>query len=89
MDLKSSKYALLDAILSLTKGIDRASEIQNEEEKLAAFMEEALEPLLQVSKCSDFIVNKGHYFGTEFEHNGARALTEEEQFALKEFLKHF
>ena len=89
MNLKSSKYALLEAILSLTKGIDRASHIEDEEEKLGAFMEAALEPLLTVSKCNDFIVNKGHFFGSEFEHNGAKALTEEEQFALKEFLKHF
>jgi len=37
--------------------------------------------LLSVSKCPDFIINKGHYFGTN--------LSDEEKDDLIEFLKTF
>ncbi len=37
--------------------------------------------LLSVSKCPDFIVNKGHYFGTN--------LSDSDKNALIEFLKTF
>ena len=47
------------------------------------------QPLLDVSKCPDFVVNKGHYFGTEFlpESEGETPLSDEDKAALIEFLK--
>jgi hypothetical protein len=47
-------------------------------------------PLLQLSKCPDFIVNRGHYFGTSYlEEEKDRALTDDQKRALIEYLKTF
>jgi hypothetical protein len=47
-----------------------------------------VDPLLQISKCPDFVVNRGHYFGTRYlkEEPG---LSDEDKDALIEFLKTF
>ena len=46
------------------------------------------EPLLELNKCPDFVVNRGHYFG-----NGQTAdepsLSDDDKHALIEFLKTF
>ncbi len=44
--------------------------------------------LLKYSKCPDFVVNRGHYFGTDF-FPGEPGLKNEEKEALIEFLKTF
>jgi hypothetical protein len=44
--------------------------------------------LLQVSKCPDFVVNRGHYFGTSFFKEEA-PLSDDDKRALIEFLKTF
>lgn len=46
------------------------------------------EPLMQVSKCPDFIVNRGHYFGTSYA-TGEAPLSDKEKLALIEYLKTF
>jgi len=48
--------------------------------------DDLVEPLLALSKCPDFIVNRGHYFGTDYfaEESG---LSESEKRALIAFLK--
>ena len=43
--------------------------------------------LMKLSKCPDYIVNRGHYFGTGYD--GERKLTDAEKEALIEFLKTF
>jgi hypothetical protein len=64
------------------------------------FMKKAAGPLLNVSKCSDFVVNRGHYFGTEYSPDvidrswtaldgTSRGLTDEEKEALIKYLKTF
>ena len=40
-----------------------------------------VDPLVKLSKCPDYVVNRGHYFGTN--------LSDEEKWALIEFLKTF
>jgi hypothetical protein len=47
-----------------------------------------IDEMLSVSKCKDFVVNKGHYFGTSF-FAEEPALTEAEKKALIAFLKTF
>jgi hypothetical protein len=44
------------------------------------------QPLMDLSKCPDYIVNRGHYFGTSM-FKEEPALTDEEKNALIEFLK--
>ncbi len=54
-----------------------------------------VDPLLAVSKCPDFVVNRGHYFGTGYIDPGApdpvqeAALSDSDKRALIEFLKTF
>jgi hypothetical protein len=51
--------------------------------------------MLAVSKCPDFVVNRGHYFGTGFVDPGSTdpigepALSDDDKRALIEFLKTF
>ncbi|EKE73658.1 c-type cytochrome [Gallaecimonas xiamenensis] len=47
-----------------------------------------LKPLLDVNKCPDFVVNKGHYFGTGYL-EGEPGLSDEDKRALIAFLKTF
>jgi len=47
--------------------------------------------LLEVSKCRDFVINKGHYFGTDYlpASEGEPGLSDADKKALIEFLKTF
>jgi hypothetical protein len=45
--------------------------------------------LLAASKCPDFVVNRGHYFGTSFFKDEPQGLSDEDKRALIEFLKTF
>ena len=45
-------------------------------------------PLLELNKCPDFVVNRGHYFGTSFV-AGEPGLSDEDKRALIEFIKTF
>jgi hypothetical protein len=45
-----------------------------------------VEPLLEASKCPDFVVNRGHYFGTDY-FKEEPGLSDEDKRALIEFLK--
>ncbi len=45
-----------------------------------------VKPLLEVSKCPDFVVNRGHYFGTEY-FSEEPGLSDQDKRALIEFLK--
>jgi hypothetical protein len=46
--------------------------------------------LLKLSKCPDFVVNRGHYFGTSyFKEKDEPGLSDDDKWALIEFLKTF
>jgi len=47
-----------------------------------------VDPLLELSKCPDFVVNRGHYFGTDYV-KGQPGLSDTDKRALIEFLKTF
>ena len=47
-----------------------------------------VEPLLALSKCPDFVVNRGHYFGTD-KFKEEPGLSDADKRALVEFLKTF
>jgi hypothetical protein len=51
----------------------------------AAFTD-LVKPLLAISKCPDFVVNRGHYFGTEY-FAEEQPLTDADRRALVAFLK--
>jgi len=46
------------------------------------------DPLFELSKCPDFVVNRGHYFGTSYD-KYEPALNDGDKRALIEFLKTF
>jgi hypothetical protein len=47
------------------------------------------DPLVGLSKCPDFVVNRGHYFGTKLDKTGEAPLNDSDKHALIEFLKTF
>ena len=47
------------------------------------------QPLLALSKCPDFEVNRGHYFGTSMAEPDEPGLSDADKRALIEFLKTF
>ena len=47
-----------------------------------------VEPLMTLSKCPDYVVNRGHYFGTSYQKEEA-PLSDNDKLALIEFLKTF
>jgi hypothetical protein len=67
----------------------------------ASWLAKLREPLLKLSKCPDFVVNRGHYFGTakfndtdglsddEKAFGTEPVLSEEDKRALIEFIKTF
>lgn len=87
IDLEASKLHLISAINHLITAIAESSKISDEKEAAKKFMEIAGPSLLRVSKCDDFVVNKGHYFGTKYMKN-KKGLSSQEQKALIEFMKH-
>jgi len=71
------------------------------DEELLAWLKNLREPLLKLSKCPDFVVNRGHYFGTakfnemeglsedEKSFGPEPALSDDDKRALIEFIKTF
>ena len=86
IDLDSSKLDLAKLLLKIKADLKA---VEGKSEKEAAEVFKGLVPdLLKVSKCPDFVVNKGHYFGTALSKEGP-ALSDEDKRALIEFLKTF
>jgi hypothetical protein len=56
------------------------------DEQAKAVLSDLVEPMLEVSKCPDFVVNKGHYFGTDYALD-EKGLSDADKKALIEFLK--
>jgi hypothetical protein len=77
---------VLDLARTLKEALLRLPPNSSDEEARKVF-ENLREPLLALSKCNDFVVNRGHYFGTG--HEGEPGLTDADKRALIEFLKTF
>jgi len=71
----------------LTLGKRAIAEVKQKKD-LRLILPGLIDDLLAVSKCKDFVVNKGHYFGTRF-FDEEPALSDAEKGALIEFLKTF
>jgi hypothetical protein len=56
------------------------------DEQLRAKFANAVPAMLKLSKCPDFVVNRGHYFGTAMSPDGS-GLSDDDKRALIEFLK--
>ena len=86
IDLESSKLDLAKLLLKMKTDL-KAVEGKSEQEAAAIF-KNLVPDLLQVSKCPDYVVNRGHYFGTSMLKEEP-PLSDEDKRALIEFLKTF
>lgn len=78
---------VLAVLLKIKGDLKALPEDASDEEARRVFMD-LTEPLLELSQCPDFVVNRGHYFGTSY-FTQERELTDEDKRALIEFLKTF
>jgi hypothetical protein len=81
MNMDPDNPNLLQGLAGLTRGIIRVRNpnLKNDDQRYAAFISEAAGPMMRASKCPDFVLDRGHYFG--------EGLTDEEKKALVAFLK--
>ena len=81
-----------DRLWDLTKKAKKdlkAAENEPPEKKREVFAN-LVDPLLELSKCPDFVVNRGHYFGTSYlKDKDEPGLSDDDKYALIEFLKTF
>jgi hypothetical protein len=83
----AAKVAAL--LIDIEKALKSLPEAASDAELREAFAQRNLGPrLLEFSKCPDFVVNRGHYFGTGYV-AGEPALNDEDKRALIGFLKTF
>jgi hypothetical protein len=68
--------------------LERALQELKSEEDFRAVANKLVDDLLAVSKCMDFVLNKGHYFGTDA-FTEEPGLSDADKYALVEFLKTF
>jgi hypothetical protein len=96
---KAHKQKLLAFLRMAKKDLKALPEGASDEEARKAFAN-LVEPLLELSRCPDFVVNRGHYFGTsEFKADpelgderyfeGETPLSDADKRALIEFVKTF
>jgi hypothetical protein len=89
IDLQKKKE-VLGLLLDIKHDLDELPENATDDQARAQF-KPLVPKLLEVSKCRDFVVNKGHYFGTDFlpAAEGEPGLSDADKLALIEFLKTF
>jgi hypothetical protein len=58
------------------------------DDQAAAVFKNLVPDLIKLSKCPDYVVNRGHYFGTSF-FKEEPPLSDDDKWALIEFLKTF
>jgi len=86
----SKKGEVLDLLLDIKHDLAELPPNATDEQARNQFAP-LVPKLLEVSKCRDFVVNKGHYFGTDFlpPGEGEPGLSDADRLALIEFLKTF
>ncbi len=73
-------FELAKLIIKIKRNLKELPDDASDEQARAIFAD-LIEPLLELSKCPDFVVNRGHYFGTKLE--------DADKHALIAFLKRF
>ena len=80
---------VLDLLLRLKRDLKALPRDASDEEGRTVFAN-LRRPLLALNKCRDFVVNRGHYFGTSFlKDKDEPGLSDTDKRALIEFLKTF
>jgi hypothetical protein len=80
---------VLDLLLTLKRDLKALPKDASDEDARKVFAN-LRRPLLALNKCRDFVVNRGHYFGTSFlKDKDEPGLSDADKRALIEFLKTF
>lgn len=79
---------LLDLVLKISADLQKLPPGASDYEAKKVFAN-VVDQLLELSKCPDFIVNRGHYFGTDRFTGGEPGLSDADKRALIAFLKRF
>jgi hypothetical protein len=74
-------FGLLKVLWQVKKDVQALPDSPSIEQLRVAFA-----PLIEESTCPDYVVNRGHYFGTDFT-RGDHGLSDAQKLALIEFLK--
>jgi hypothetical protein len=76
---------LFEFVNALLKDLKKLGDKPSDDEARKVFAN-LVGPMLKLSKCPDFVVNRGHYFGTD-RFKEEPGLSDEDKYALIEFLK--
>lgn len=79
---------LLELVIKLADDLHKLGKNASDAEAKRVFSN-VVDQMLDLSKCPDFIVNRGHYFGTDKFVGGEPPLNDDEKKALIAFLKRF
>ncbi len=85
LDLAEHGKKILELLKRLKHDLERLPPNASDEQARQVFTN-VVGPLMEVSKCPDYVVNRGHYFGTD-KFSEEPALTDEDKRSLIEFLK--
>jgi hypothetical protein len=78
-------HKLVELLIRIKRDLKALPRNPTDEQARDAFAD-VVEPLLALSKCPDFVVNRGHYFGTD-QFAEEPGLSDQEKHDLIEFLK--
>jgi hypothetical protein len=79
---------LFSLVIKMGTDLKKLPQSATDEERRKVFAN-LVDPLLELSKCPDLIVNRGHYFGTEKFAGGEAGLSDDDKHALIAFLTRF
>ncbi|WP_426994289.1 hypothetical protein [Methylomonas sp. CM2] len=84
-------FHLIKVLKDVKKALKAIPQGASDEEAIKVFDDRKIvDDMLSVSKCPDFVVNRGHYFGTDYlAEEKDRALSDADKEALIELLKTF
>ena len=89
IDRVEHKKKLASLLIRIKRALKAIPRDATDEDARKIFRDKnVVEPLLELSKCPDFVVNRGHYFGTNLSKD-APGLTDDKKQALIAFLKTF
>ena len=86
IDRLSHDRKLADVVLRINSDLARLGQNPSDAEA-KKILSNVVDPLLDLSKCPDLIVNRGHYFGTDKFTGGEPGLDDADKMALIAFLK--
>ena len=78
---------VVDLLLKMKHDLESLPKGASDDEASKVFAN-LVDPLLELSKCPDFVVNRGHYFGTSY-FKEEPALSDDDKRALIEYIKTF